>query len=290
MSKRLWLGLAVMAILLASCEEVGPTPLPTRTRIPEIAPSPTVNPVLPSIDPFTQPGQNIPEAAAAPSGMDIESVIPLPGESSYEVVASQDRLRLQAMLYPADVQPAPAVLLLPMLNGRKEDWRPLVPVLQQAGYTVLTVDLRGQGATGGTPNWTQARQDVLDMLADLQAMDGVDGERIAVIGAGIGANLALTGCAVSTFCDAVAALSPGLDDQGVLTEGAVTRLGDRPLLLIAAVDDTLAAAAAQRLDGLAGGPHELLLLEGSARGTALLQARPDLPGTLLAWLNANLER
>jgi len=285
--KRVWLGLAAIA-LLAGCEPAGPTPLPTRTRVPEIAASPTVNPVLPSIDPFNQPGQNIPEAAAAPSGMDVEGVVPLPGESTFEVVASQDGLRIKAMLYPADVQPAPAALLLPMLYGRKEDWRPLIPRLQQGGYTVLAVDLRGQGVTGGAANWTQARQDVLDMLAALRALDGVDGERIAVIGAGIGADLALTGCAASTFCDAVVALSPGLDDQGVPTEGAVAQLGDRPLLLAAAVDDPAGAGAAQALDGLAGGPHELLLLDGSARGTGLLEARPDLAGTILAWLNANL--
>ncbi len=286
MKKWLWWGLALI-ILLAGCEEAGPTPQPTRTRIPEIAPSPTVNPVLPSIDPFSQPGQNIPEAAAAPSGMDVEGVVPLPGESPYEVVASQDGLRLQAMLYPADEQPAPAVLLLPMLYGRKEDWRPLIPRLQQGGYTVLAVDLRGQGVTGGATNWTQARQDVLDMLADLRALDGVDGERIAVIGAGIGANLALTGCAVSTYCDAVVALSPGLDDQGVLTEGAVTQLGNRPLLLVAALDDP-AARAAQTLDALASGPHELRLLEGAARGTDLLEVYPDLAETILAWLSAHL--
>jgi pimeloyl-ACP methyl ester carboxylesterase len=285
--KRGW-WLALVLALLAACEPAAPTPLPTRTVLPEIAPSPTVNPVLPSVDPFDQPGQNIPDAAVAPNDMAVEGVVPLPGEAAVEVIASRDGLRMQATLYPADAQPAPAVLLLHMLNGRKEDWLPLVTPLQQAGYTVLAVDLRGHGVTGSVANWTTARQDVLDMIEYLRLRPEVDAGRIAVIGASIGANLAISGCAMNTFCSAVVALSPGLDYQGVVAEGAVAQLGDRPLLLAAAQGDGYAAQSVQALDGLASGPHELMLLTGSAHGTNLFDAQPDFARTILVWLQGHL--
>ncbi|MFQ5695251.1 MAG: hypothetical protein ACE5HB_04615, partial [Terriglobia bacterium] len=37
---------------------------------------------------------------------------------------------------------APAVALLPMLGGAKEDWQPLAARLHRQGYGVLAVDLR----------------------------------------------------------------------------------------------------------------------------------------------------
>ncbi|MBN2469969.1 MAG: alpha/beta fold hydrolase [Anaerolineae bacterium] len=278
----------LIALLLAACIPAAPTPEPTRTLVPEIAASPTVNPVLPSIDPFDQPGINQPEAAAAPNDMDVEGVTPLPSEAAVTILANRDGLRLQGMLFRAERDPAPAALLLHQVDGRREDWLPLVTPLQQAGFTVLAVDLRGYGRTGSVANWTTARQDVLDLLEYVRGLEGVDGGRIAVIGAGVGGNLALTTCVVNTYCGAVVMLSPGLDYEGVITEGAAAQLGERPLLLIAAEGDTYAARSARTLDELALGPHELVLFSGGARGTGLFSVQPGLPQTILAWLEANL--
>ncbi len=282
------MGLIAVTVLLAGCIPAGPTPEPTSTFVPEIAASPTVDPVLPSIDPFDQPGLNQPDAAAAPNDMAVEGITPLPSEASVTILASRDGLPLQGMLYRTDTEPAPAALLLHAADGRREDWLPLVTPLQQAGFTVLAVDLRGAGRTGSAANWTTARQDVLDLLEYVRGLEGVDGGRIAVIGAGVGGNLALTTCVVNTYCGAVVMLSPGLDYEGVITEGAAAQLGDRPLLLIAAQGDTYAARSAQTLDELAPGPHELVLVSGGASGTGLFAVQPGLPGTILAWLQTNL--
>lgn len=283
-----WLAILALVLVLVACEPAGPTPVPTRTLVPEIAASPTVNPVLPSVDPFQQAGQNIPEAAVAPNDMDVEGVSALPSEVGVEILASRDGLRLHGTLFRTDVEPAPVVLLLHEVDGRKEAWLPLVTPLQQAGFTVLTVDLRGHGTTGSVANWTTARQDVLDVLDYLRRLDGVNASRIAVVGAGVGGNLALTACVVNTFCGAVVMISPGLDYQGVLTEGAVTQLGERPLLLIAAEGDTYAARSARELDALASGPHDLMLFSGGATATTLFGVQPGLAATILAWLQGGV--
>ena len=280
--------------LLAACGPAGPTPRPTHTRLPPLAASPTIDPVLPSYDPFSQPGQNIPDAAAVPNGMDVagaetlSSVLPIPGEEPFEATASSDGLRLKGMLYRADNQPAPAVLLLHGAGGRKEDWGIFVTPLQEAGYTVLALDQRGAGVTGGTVDWTLARQDALDVLAALGTTDGVDGRRLAVIGADVGATLGLVACAATPDCGAAILLSPGLVTQGITAEGAITQMGERPVYLIAARDDSASAQSAQALDQLAEGSHDMLIFDGGGHGASLFLVYPDLAESLLRWLGVNL--
>jgi pimeloyl-ACP methyl ester carboxylesterase len=282
-----WWWLAGLMIVTA-CTPAGPVPRPTRTVLPEIAASPTVDPLLPAYDPYAAPGQNNPDAAAVPSDMEVEGFTPLPAQTAFEVIASSDNLRLYGTLYSAAQQPAPAVLLLPQLGGSKEDWLPLVTPLQQAGYTVLAMDLRGQGATGGAANWTAARQDVADMLAALRRLPEVDAGRIGVVGASIGANLGLVACASDLFCRAAVLLSPGLDYQGVVTEGAAAQMNERALLIIASRGDNYSVQSGERLDAAAPGQHELMITEGTAHGIRLLVAPPTMPQTILTWLQGVL--
>jgi pimeloyl-ACP methyl ester carboxylesterase len=289
MNRARWLmvGLGVI-LLLAACAPAGPTPRPTRTILPEIAASPTVDPVLPTHDPYAAHGVNLPEAAAAPNDMDIVEVAALPPEEPVEFVVGSDRLRMSGVLYRAAQEPASLILMLPGRTERKEAWLPLVTPLQQNGYTVLTVDLRGQGTTGGTVDWIAARQDVADLLDAARQISGVNAGRVAVVGADVGANLALVNCALSAYCRAVVALSPGAEYDGLVIEGAAERLGDRAALLVASTGDTDSAITVQALDGAIAGPHEVMLTAGGAHGIALLTDQPALAQAILLWLQQNL--
>ncbi|HSC79555.1 MAG TPA: alpha/beta fold hydrolase, partial [Chitinolyticbacter sp.] len=102
-----------------------------------------------------------------------------------------------------------AVVLLHMTvpEGRKT-WAPLLPKLQAAGWSVLAVDLRGFGQTGGLADWELAPRDVDAWLTWLARQPGVDPKRIALVGASAGANLALQACAGRPACPTVVALSP----------------------------------------------------------------------------------
>ncbi len=291
MRSKLWSALAALLVgmlVLAACEPPGPPPRPTRTLLPSLAPSLTVDPVLPTVNPHAAVGINDPLAAAAPNDGDVEHIVFLPPEEPFDVVASSDGLRLRGTLFRAAQEPAPALLLLHMIDGRKEDWMPLVTPLQQGGYTVLVVDMRGHGLTGGSSDWSLARQDTIDILATLRLVDGVNALRIGAVGADIGGNLALAGCAVTEFCRVVVMLSPGLDYRGVTSEGAVTQLGDRPLLLVASQEDSNAAQSAQILESLAAGPHELVFYNGAGHGTTMLRLESRLAGVIPAWLDTHL--
>lgn len=194
---------------------------------------------------------------------------------------------LSGVFYPPPSSPASGVLLLHMWRGQKEDWAPFATQLQEAGYAVLAVDLRGHGESGGTAEsvepqqWTQ---DVVQVWQVLVEQPEVDGQRTAIIGASIGANLALRAAAEVEQVRGVALLSPGLDYYDVTTEEAMTAYGDRPVLIAAADGDTYAADSAQRLAELAQGSPVLTLYPGSAHGTNLFAAQRDLEDLLLGWL------
>jgi alpha-beta hydrolase superfamily lysophospholipase len=62
---------------------------------------------------------------------------------------ASDGTSLSAVLYEADHQPAPAVVLVHMLTRTHADWAAFANELQQAGFHVLAIDLRGHGDSGG---------------------------------------------------------------------------------------------------------------------------------------------
>jgi pimeloyl-ACP methyl ester carboxylesterase len=146
-----------------------------------------------------------------------------PGPAQPVRIKAEDGLPISGLFYPSTLrgQASPAALLLHQINGTKAQWQPLIPALLAEGYSVLAVDLRGFGETGGQINWKRAEADVATLLVWLRDQSGVDGDEIAIIGASIGANLALRGCASDTGCRVAVALSPGLDYFGLTTGDAI---------------------------------------------------------------------
>jgi hypothetical protein len=68
-----------------------------------------------------------------------------------------------------------------------------------------------------------------------------------MVGASIGANLALVAGAKNAGVAAVVALSPGDDFLGVAPAGALGRFASRPVYLIASQDDAYSFATVQHL-------------------------------------------
>lgn len=292
--------LLLLALLLAAC---GSDPDATRTPIPQ---QPTRGPVLiltPSIIPVAplEEGHGVGASGVGSQGVssatqaglpaegqpdqDLPTVTPQPTQASFPMrISAADGLLLEASYYSAARRPTPGVLLLHMGDADRHTWDDLAARLQQVGYAVLAVDLRGHGATGGRENWALAQQDTAAALAELAALPGVDASRLIVIGAGIGANLGINACADVAGCAAAALLSPGVDYLGITATGAVTRFGARPLLIIASENDGNNPADSVTLDALAVGPHQLLIVPFSAHGTDLLRVQPDLIEQIAGWL------
>ncbi|MEE8151582.1 MAG: alpha/beta fold hydrolase [candidate division NC10 bacterium] len=195
-------------------------------------------------------------------------------------------------------QKAPLVVLLHMLSRNRGDWQPYIPRLTTNGNAALTMDLRGHGESIQTGherlNWRNFRKSdyakmPADLLATLDALfrygDRIDLDRVAVIGASIGCNVALVAAAERQAIRALVLLSPGLDYRGIKTKEAIGRYGGRPILLVAAAADTYSAKSTRTLYGVAAGPKEIKIYSGGAHGTRILEHKPDAVTLVLGWLN-----
>src|SRR5690349_21334777 len=142
---------------------------------------------------------------------------PAPTPEAAEVTA-EDGLALKGDLYrPATIpeEGARTLLLMHQYQSSRRGYTNVIPQFVEEGYIVLVVDLRGHGETGGKNDWVAAQADTQTWLAWLREQEGVRDNAIAIIGASIGSNLALVGCAQDELCVTAIALSPGLDYFGV---------------------------------------------------------------------------
>lgn len=171
-----------------------------------------------------------------------------------------------------------------LLHDRGDDvdldcWQPLAPHLAARDWTVLAVDLRGHGASGGTWDPDLVAEDVAAVVAFARS----EGARfLAIVAAGASAPIVLSGAA-ATRPDALVLLSPtiGPDDEMASMRGA----GEPKLFLVGSGDD-VARDAAERMRHAAIGWGVLIRLPTVEQGAALLgggvaaQAREHIIGFL----------
>jgi acetyl esterase/lipase len=200
-------------------------------------------------------------------------------------ITAPDGLKQIADLYlPTEVgeSGAPAVVLIHMYGSTRQSWESLIPPLIEAGYAALAVDLRGHGETGGRADWKITGDDVLACLDWLRQQGGIDPAKINLIGASIGANLALRALAADEAVVTVIALSPSLNLYDLATEDAVKQ-SRRPIFLTVAQGDG-PAADVKKLAGWIKGEGLVRYYKGSRHGVSLL-VLPDLIPTMVFWLD-----
>jgi len=177
------------------------------------------------------------------------------------------------------------VVLIHEDGGDRAGWSDLAATLSQNQFRVVAIDLRGHGATGGTI----AEEDYPKMVADVAAavtwLDSKGVDDVGLVGAELGANLALATMAANQDIDTAVLLSPSLSANGVRVSGALDKLGRRPLLLVASKQDSSGARAASLISDKAAGPKHLALYDGTAAGRRMLNTAPELEGLVVSWLN-----
>lgn len=216
------------------------------------------------------------------------------GEAAVRTITlrTQDGVSLTAAHYEAPRRPAAAIVLVHMLTRTKEDWQDLAPRLVDAGFAVLAVDLRGHGGSGGASRLEDGRIDVSRMVLDVKAARGFFAGRpeiapgkVAIVGASIGANLALLVAADDVDVRSLVLLSPGSDYQG---EAAIRKYGDRPVLLVAGANDPYARRSVRQLAAIGPGLREAQVIEAGGHGTVMLSRSPELGSRLVDWLKRTL--
>jgi dienelactone hydrolase len=286
---------AGLAVSIAACD-VPPaaTSTPTDEPITIIAPSKTVAPLAPTMGNTeisnVDVGNFTPGAAPVSADNTLSTLTPTPAPTDATIPMTfimPDGLTIAGTYYGAANRPAPTVLLLHMLGANKESWGKFAPQLQQAGFNVLAIDLRGHGDSGGQPDWDKAPDDIKTVLSQLGSLSGVNQARISIMGASVGANLALKACADTQLCKSLVLISPALDYVGIQTKDPMAVYGNHPVLIIASRDDKPSGSDSAVLYKLAKGDHRLQLYDGSVHGTDLLGTQTGLSKLIVDWLTGH---
>ena len=215
------------------------------------------------------------------------------GRSQRVSFRAEDGVTIAATWYEPAVRPAPAVILVHMLNRSRRDWDSFASRLAFSGIGALAIDLRGHGDSShirpdpADPDYSVMLKDILAGRRYLGSRSDVLPSRIGLVGASLGANLAALAGADGSFASVVL-LSPSLDYRGLRIEAAIKKYGKRQLLLVASDDDAYARRSALELKK-SNGAAELLTLNAAGHGTRMFDRAPDLPQALIEFLRRTVQ-
>lgn len=195
---------------------------------------------------------------------------------------AQDGAMLNGAYYEPSRRPAPGIVMLHMLRRSHADWDSAASQLSDAGFAVVALDYRAGDDLGAYA------LDVRAAKAFLRERSDVTPGGIGIVGASIGANLAVLDAADDPGVLSIALLSPGLDYKGLRTEAAMKKFGARPALLAGSTRDPYAARSIRHLTTIGPGLREVRLTDAIAHGTVLLLRDPELIPALVDWFKRTL--
>jgi dienelactone hydrolase len=198
-----------------------------------------------------------------------------------------DGVTVVGTFVPAKKLRAPALLLLHMLGRDRNIYAPVIAALREAGYGLLALDFRGHGESTAKgehtlswedfeeSDWKGTISDAQQALAVLRKERGVDPERLGIIGASIGANVALSAAGSEPTIKTLVLLSPGLDYRGITSEPGAIQSKDRPVFIAVAENDSYSHESSQALSKIM--PQATVhVVKGDAHGTNMFEAEPGL--------------
>jgi len=212
-------------------------------------------------------------------------------------LTTADHVNIRATLSTPDETgtPAAAVILIHQGGSNRREWEPLVPQLLSQGYVVLAYDVRGHGESDPVDSVYKLFNDPAQAPLDLQAaihfltaLPGVDAQRIAVVGASIGANLAAMASSEMGIKTAVAISGK---TAAVYNLAGKSALALRSVFYIAADGDQNGRRAgwAKELFDRTAEPRRLEIVANSSRhGVGIFDDRPRVMQMILEWLQTTL--
>ncbi len=203
------------------------------------------------------------------------------------ILVTQDNVALSARYYRTKDDTSKNVLLLHMLNGKKEDWDGFAQFLQKKNIRVLAIDLRGHGQSSGDRK-TFAEKDFRAMIYDVAiAKDYLYNEtrtrRFSLLGARNGANV--IGEYIDEYgtqnVERIVLLSPGENYRGLEVRGVdIFRNG---VLVVASNEDGYSVNATRELKEELS-PIQTILYSDAGHGTEMLKNKPELWDEIAAFL------
>jgi hypothetical protein len=227
MKKRLFFPLLLPLIFITACgvDKTKTSPMPTPMVTEEIT-------VLPETEAVVQ--TEVPESQVPDSQVPSTQ----PAEPQSVSFSAQDGQTLQGKFYPASLKSAPVIVLMHWYPGDQDEWTEIAYWLQNRGFSgdqngvpwkdpswfpsldadtsfnILTFTFRNCEGRCNSPDLDGWLLDARASLEYARTLEGVDPDRVIAIGASIGADGAIDGCAAvletdPDACLGALSLSPG---------------------------------------------------------------------------------
>ena len=222
------------------------------------------------------------------------------------LLKGSDNVEIEGIYYPIPTPKAPVVVLLPDTRCDKSIFGKFAAKLNEAGFAALAIDFRYKKNVSAARSKDEAiaaiqRQDLNALVTYdtksaieyLSNKEGIDPERIGMIGTSLGARVALvSGVKYKVKALVLVSLSgqeaiPG----GVQTKTLLEEYGMKPVLFMTSEKDWGGDYKAAEHNKLyfdwAKGAKELKIWPGSGHGIEILD-RKETAEFVLSWLKNNL--
>ena len=143
------------------------------------------------------------------------------------------------------------LVLVHMLDRTRHDFDDFAKTLQAAGYSVVSIDMRGHSESTPGLMWRafsepEFKTIIFDVKAASNFLVSKNIQNIILVGASIGANTVLNYGVADKSVKAIVLLSPGLDYRGVRVLDAANE-NFKPLFVIASEDDLYSLTSSQEI-------------------------------------------
>lgn len=194
----------------------------------------------------------------------------------------------------------PAIILIHQGGSSKDEWTglPLWHLLIKKGYAVLAYDIRQHGESSTDKDdivdlFNNPKRAPLDLKAAIKFLNSqaaIDPERIGIIGASVGANLAVMASAIDAYPIRSAIAISGKADAAQNLANTQIPLKGQHLFVIASEGEQsgLRKQWAESFYQFAQKPKKLKIAVGSAHGSSILKEQPTLNTEIIQWLQQTL--
>ena len=191
-------------------------------------------------------------------------------------------------------------LLLHMMPATKESWKSFAEALNKEGISCLAIDERGHGESvetesGETLDFEKIEDHSvkdLDVAASLEWLKekSVALDKLAVVGASVGANLTIRALARHSEIRVGVALSPRIDARGTTASDAMGEIKDnqKVLLCSSTEDDPASFSAINELHELNRDHSFRIVLENAGHGTTMFESDPEFMRQVVEWISKSL--
>lgn len=215
------------------------------------------------------------------------------------ILKTTDGIDIVADYYLPKTPSTQGVLLVHMMPATRVSWKMFATHMQEKGYHVLAIDLRGHGeSTGGPEGYKQFNDEDhqkssfdLETAGEFLKTKGVEVDHLSLVGASIGANLVLQYGALRGAKNIIL-LSPGLSYRGIKADPLVQKIkqGTRILFVASQDDDRSDGNNAETTQLLFDRTSEsvekkIILYREAGHGTEMFdKEEPDLEEEIMTWL------